>query len=299
MTAPLLIALPGSEGLAPPICDRLGAELGQVEHRPFPDGETYLKYLTKVSERVVTLLCTLDHPDQKFLPLMFAAAAARDLGAREVGLICPYLAYMRQDKQFQPGEAVTSTYFADLLSGQIDWLVTVDPHLHRRAGLDEIYRVPTQVGHAAPLISEWIRREVRSPLLIGPDSESAQWVAAVAQAAKAPYVILEKVRRGDRDVQVSVPEIERWRDHTPVLVDDIISTARTMIETVSHLKAVEMTAPVCIAVHGIFAGNALRDLVAAGASRVVTCNTIPHQTNAIDVTPLLAQGVRAITGRTG
>ncbi|NQV22685.1 MAG: ribose-phosphate diphosphokinase, partial [Rhodospirillales bacterium] len=95
------------------------------------------------------------------------------------------------------------------------------------------------------------------------------------------------------------PEIERWRDHTPVLVDDIISTARTMIETVSHLKAVGMTAPVCIAVHGIFAGNALRDLVAAGASRVVTCNTIPHQTNAIDVTPLLAQGVRAITGRTG
>jgi ribose-phosphate pyrophosphokinase len=294
VTEPLLIPLPGNEHLVAGLAKVLGAEVGGVAIRRFPDGETYLRYEAPVSGRSLMLVCTLDRPDDKFLPLVFAAAAAHDLGVTRVGLVCPYLAYMRQDRRFQPGEAVTSGYFAKLLSSQIDWLVTVDPHLHRRAALAEIYSIPTQVMHAAPLISDWIRKEVSRPLLIGPDSESEQRVAAVARDAGAAHVDLQKVRRGDRDVDVSVPDVARWRDHTPVLVDDIVSTARTMIETVSHLKRESMRPPVCIAVHGIFAGDAYGELMAAGASRVVTTSTVPHATNAIDIAALLAQGVQAV-----
>ncbi len=294
MTRPLLIPLPGNDRVVDGLAKAVGAEVGRVAIRRFPDGETYLRYETAVSGRSLMLLCTLDRPDDKFLPLVFAAAAARDLGASQVGLVSPYLAYMRQDRRFQPGEAVTSTHFAKLLSSQIDWLVTVDPHLHRRGSLAEIYSIPTQVMHAAPLISNWIRDEVKMPLLIGPDSESEQWVAAVARDAGAPHVVLRKVRHGDRDVDVSVPEVARWGDHTPVLVDDIVSTGRTMIETISHLKREGMRPPVCVAVHGIFSGDAFNDLVAVGPGKVATTNTVPHASNAIDITALLAQGVRTI-----
>jgi ribose-phosphate pyrophosphokinase len=291
---PLLIPLPGNDSLVKGLAKALGADIGGLAVRRFPDSETYLRYDSSISGRTIILLCTLDRPDDKFLPLTFAAAAARDLGASRVGLVSPYLAYMRQDRRFQPGEAVTSTYFAKLLSGQIDWLVTVDPHLHRRATLAEIYSVPTQVMHAARLICDWIRSAVPRPVLIGPDSESEQWVATVARDAAAPYAVLQKVRHSDRDVEVSVPDITRWREHTPVLVDDILSTGRTMIETVGHLRREGMQPPVCIAVHGIFAGDAFAELMAAGAGKVVTTNTISHVTNAIDVTALLAQGVSAL-----
>jgi ribose-phosphate pyrophosphokinase len=291
---PLLIPLPGNDSLIAGLAKALGADIGGLAFRRFPDGETYLRYDGSVSGRAIVLLCTLDRPDDKFLPLTFAAAAARDLGASQVGLVSPYLAYMRQDRRFQPGEAVTSAYFAKLLSGQIDWLVTVDPHLHRRAMLAEIYSIPTQVMHAAQQISDWIRNAIPKPVLIGPDSESEQWVATVARDAGAPCVVLQKVRRGDREVEVSVPEVARWREHTPVLVDDILSTGRTMIETVGHLRREGMRPPVCVAVHGIFAGDAFNELMAAGAGNVVTTNTISHVTNAIDITPLLAQGVNAI-----
>jgi ribose-phosphate pyrophosphokinase len=80
-------------------------------------------------------------------------------------------------------------------------------------------------------------------------------------------------------------------------VDDIVSTARTMIETVGHLMYAAMRPPVCIAVHGLFAGDAYPELLNAGASRVVTSNTIAHETNAIDVTGLLADAVRKVVGR--
>jgi ribose-phosphate pyrophosphokinase len=247
----------------------------------------------------VVLLCSLDRPDDKFLPLMFAATTARDLGATSVGLVSPYLAYMRQDRQFRPGEAVTSTYFAQTLALQVDWLVTVDPHLHRRSALSEIYAVPAIALHAAPLVAEWIQEAVKQPLLVGPDAESAQWVAAVARDAGAPHLVLQKTRRGDRDVEVSVPEIERWRDHTPALVDDIVSTAPTMIATVGHLIRAEMRRPVCVAVHGIFAGGAYRELLDAGASRIVTANTVPHETNAIDLTDPLADAILKMVGWAG
>jgi ribose-phosphate pyrophosphokinase len=269
----------------------LATDRGELTLRRFPDGETYVRITSPLRGRHVGLVCTLDRPDDKVLPLLFTAATTRDLGAASVGLVAPYLAYMRQDRRFMDGEGVTSAYFASLISRAFDWLVTVDPHLHRRASLGEIYTIPSEVVHAAPRVSAWIREHVRRPLLIGPDSESAQWVAAVAEAAGAPSIVLEKSRRGDRDVSVTVPDIARWRDHTPVLVDDIVSTAKTMIETVGHLRRLAFTAPVCIAVHAVFSTGAYGELLATGAERVVSCDTIPHPSNEISLIRDLASAI--------
>jgi len=261
---PLLFALSAADGLAQSLAGALGAELGEIEIRRFPDEETYLRYHTDPAGRAVILLCTLDRPNEKTLPLLFAAATARDLGAVDVGMVCPYLAYMRQDRRFHTGEAVTSTIFPGLLSQEADWLVTIDPHLHRHRSLSEIYSMPATVLHAKPLIADWIKRRIAKPLLIGPDSESEQWVSAVAAIADTPFIVLDKVRHGDRDVTVSVPEVARWTDHTPVIIDDIASSAGTMIETVERLRSAGMTPPVCIAVHGVFAGSAFENLIDCG-----------------------------------
>jgi ribose-phosphate pyrophosphokinase len=75
-----------------------------------------LRFACDVAGRSVILLCSLARPNNRILPLLFAADAARDLGAGEVGLVAPYLAYMRQDRRFNPGEAITSQSFARLLS---------------------------------------------------------------------------------------------------------------------------------------------------------------------------------------
>ncbi len=293
---PLLFALPGNTHLADSLVSQLDAERGTLTLREFPDGESYVRIDSPVAGREVVLLCTLDRPNAKLLPLLFLARTARELGATRVGLIAPYLAYMRQDQRFHEGEAVTSRHFAQIVSLFADWLVTVDPHLHRFSDLDEIYSVPNRVVHAAPLISQWVAR-LNTPVLIGPDGESEQWVAAVARAAGAPYLVLQKIRRGDRDVEVSVPDIELHRSRTPVLVDDIISTAHTMIETVGQLKRAGLAPPVCVGVHAVFAGSAYRDLRAAGATRVVTCNTIEHETNAIDVAAVVGTAALELMDR--
>jgi ribose-phosphate pyrophosphokinase len=286
----LFLAMPGNDRLAKSLASDFG-DVGNLETRRFPDGETYLRYAT-IPGGNVALVATLSHPDDKILPLVFAAATARELGARQVGLVAPYLAYMRQDRRFKPGEAVTSRHFAKLISSYFDWLVTVDPHLHRYSSLGEIYAIPNRVVHAAPLISEWIRRNISAPLIVGPDSESEQWVAAVAKAAGAPYAVLDKDRRGDRDVEVSIRDNVQLDGRTPIFVDDIISSGRTMLAAVK-LVASAGAKPICIALHGLFADDSATLLMQAGA-RVVTSNTVPHATNDINVEPLLSAAVREL-----
>jgi ribose-phosphate pyrophosphokinase len=283
----IYFALPGNEELTNTLAKREQAEIGKAELRYFPDRETYVRVLSDVKQKNVVLVCTLHQPDDKLLPLYFLSQTLKTLGAKSVNLIAPYLAYMRQDKVFNEGEGVTSTYFAKLLSGFADSMVTIDPHLHRRSSLAEIYSIPTKVAHAADHISAWIKSNIDKPVLIGPDAESEQWVADVANKAGAHFTVLKKIRHGDNDVEVSVPQVDEYKTYTPVLVDDIISTGRTMIETINHLKKAGMKAPVCIGVHAVFAGNAYYDIQQTGAANIITCNTIPHLSNQIDISDLL------------
>ena len=283
----IYFALPGNEVLTEILAKAAQAETGKVELRYFPDKETYVRILSDVKQKNVVLVCTLHLPDDKLLPLYFMSQTLKSLGAISVNLVAPYLAYMRQDTIFKAGEGVTSAYFARLLSGFANSLVTIDPHLHRRSSLAEIYSIPTRVAHAANHISAWIRNNINNPVLIGPDAESEQWVADVAKDAGAHYTVLKKIRHGDSDVEISIPDVALYKTCTPVLVDDIISTGRTLIETILHLKQAAMKAPVCIGVHAVFAGNAYQNILEAGAEKVITCNTIPHPSNQIDVSDLL------------
>lgn len=278
------------------MAEGLGGEVGSLCVRAFPDGETYVRLEDDPRGRPVILCCTLHRPDIHVLPLLFAARTALDLGASSVGLVAPYLAYMRQDARFLPGEAITSSLFAELLSVGVDWLVTVDPHLHRRRSLAEIYSIPAVALSAVPLVAEWIHANVDHPVLVGPDAESAQWIERVAPLLDAPSVVLEKTRTGDREVTIASRTLEACAGRTPVLVDDIVSTGQTIAQTVRLLRQAGLRAPACIAIHAVFAKDAAAAIESAGAGRLVTTSTIAHRTNAIDVTALLVEGARRGAG---
>ena len=290
MSRRLLLPLPGAEAFAERLVLAGGFELGELATRQFPDGERYVRLGFNPAGREVDIVGELSRADDRFLTLAFAADALRELGAREVGLIAPYLGYMRQDARFQPGEAITSRTFARLLSGLVDRLVTVDPHLHRFAALSELYTVPPVTLHAAPLIGEWIAREVEAALIIGPDAEAEQWASQVAARANAPFAVLTKQRFGDREVRIALPDLAPFAGRRPVLIDDIASSGRTLVAASTALQAQGFPPPICVVVHAIFGEDAFARVTQA-ASRVVSTDTIPHATNAISVAPLIADAL--------
>lgn len=291
MTAIIVFASPEQEELAHGLAARLPASLGRLETRSFPDGESYVRIDSPVDGCDAVIACGLDHPNSKIVPLLLLASALKEAGARRVVLAAPYLAYMRQDRAFRFGEAVSARVFARLLSSYFDGVVTVDPHLHRIHNLNELFVVGALAVAAAPALAEWILKNVGTPALVGPDSESEQWVSDVAGRVNCPYVVLEKIRRGDRDVEISLPNSESLHGRSPVLIDDIVSTARTMIAATRHILQLGLPAPVCVGVHAVFSGDAFEELTGAGAGRIVTCNTVRHSSNAIDIRPLMAAAI--------
>lgn len=288
---PIIFDFPVPSALGEKVRELIEGEEGKFQIRSFPDGESYLRVETDVLGREVIVNASLFHPNDWILNLFFLADALRLQGAKRVGLLAPYLSYMRQDKVFQSGEALTSVTFAHLLSTYFSYLVTVDPHLHRYHSLEEIYSIPTSVVRAAPLITEWIRENVENPFLIGPDEESAQWVKEVA--GEFPYIVLKKVRYEDGHVAISWPEVVDLGDKAPVLIDDIISSGSTMIQAIHHLKD-SMSPLFCMAIHPVFSGNSYQELINTGVKGIITCNSILHPSNQIDLSPLLAQALISI-----
>ena len=288
---PIVFTLFGNSHFANALHETLGYEIGELSLHQFPDGETSVNINSPIQNRDVIFITSLEHPDPKFLPLLFSAETARALGAERIGLVALYLPYMRQDRQFHLGESVTSTYFARLISEYFDGLITIDPHLHRWHALNEIYSIPAKALHATHSIAKWIKHHVTLPVLIGPDAESAQWVSEIAEIIKVPFLILKKERKGDRQVETSMPEVQAYQHHTPILIDDIISSGVTMIETVNHLKLLQMSPPICIGVHALFAEHAYDKLLQAGVERVVTCNSIMHPSNEIDIKDDLVRSI--------
>lgn len=299
MRSCVVLPFPGNEACAASLARALGADLGALTLRAFPDGETLATVTAPCAGRDVVLVATLDRADAKTVPLVLAAGAARDGTAARVVLVAPYIAYMRQDVAFAPGQGVSARHYARLVSAHFDGLVTVDPHLHRLRSLDDVFTIPSRAVRSAPALAAWISAHVDRPVVVGPDAESEQWVADVATRAACPHVVLMKTRRGDRDVSVSPAGLDPAERRTPVLVDDIVSTGHTLVEAVRGLVAEGHAAPVCLAVHGVFADDAVAALRAAGAARVVTTNTIPNAVAEIDVTPLVAAAVADLLAEGG
>lgn len=294
MKSSLLLIYPGNESLGKKIAEQTGCEVADFELRSFPDGEMYFRLLSYVKDREVFILCSLDRPDEKMLRLCLIAGAAREHGALSVNLIAPYLGYMRQDSVFKPGESILAKHFGTYLAGNFDSLITVDPHLHRIDSLSRIYPFPSKVIHAAPAIAKWIKQTVPDAFLIGPDAESQQWVAEVASKVGCPYIIGKKERLGDRNVSVHLPDLNYLHHLAPVILDDIISTGCTMRQIVERVNTIAFRTVVCVGVHALFAGDAYQELQKAGAKQIVTCNTIAHESNAIDIASLVCEAIETL-----
>ncbi|MDL2336918.1 MAG: ribose-phosphate diphosphokinase [Pseudomonadota bacterium] len=295
ITAPgCVLAFDDERQLASSLALALGLPLALIERHRFPDGELKLR-LPAVLPPCVVLLRSLHQPNEKLVELMIVAPAARELGAQRLLLVSPYLAYMRQDIAFAPGEAVSQRHIAGWLASRFDAVVTVDPHLHRIASLQEVMPACRAVSlSAATLIGEWVAQQVSRPLLLGPDEESEPWVREAARACSpaADHGWCVKQRRGDRDVEVVLPPALNCKGRAVVLIDDVVSTGHTLMAAARLVLAAGALSVDVAVTHALFVGDALAELHASGVGQVWSTDCVPHASNAISVVPLIAHALR-------
>ncbi len=288
----IIAATPDNLSSARELARQMNVELAPIYVNEFPDGEIKVR-ATKAAARVI-LFHRLDHPRGKLLPLVFAASALRDLGAREIVLVAPYLCYMRQDKAFKTGEAVSQCAIANLLSQWIDHIVTVEPHLHRTKNLASLFpNIKTTTLSAAPLLATLIGQSASTSntLLIGPDVEAHSWTKRVAAKADIPFVILSKKRFGDRNVEITISDSAEFSAKQAFIIDDIVSSGATLCAAAAVLRQRGVSRIEALSVHALCGESDLKKFKDSGIARLQSTDSVPHQTNAISVIPTLAKAL--------
>lgn len=285
--APIVLGFPSYREPAQRLAVAAGMGYADVAIHRFPDGESLVRLPQRLPQNVI-LCCSLDRPNDKLIELELAAATALQLGADRLTLVAPYLCYMRQDTAFHPGEAVSQQIIGELLARRFDTVITVDPHLHRTPGLQQAVPVRRAVAlSAAPAMAARLASRSDSPLLIGPDEESEQWVSAIAAPGGLDYGVAHKRRLGDRSVQVELPHLDCAGRHA-VLVDDVVSTGRTLLEAARQLRARGAESVSALVTHALFIGDAQDRLQEVGVRDICSTDSVGHSSNKIHLAALLA-----------
>lgn len=270
------------------IAKKLKVRHSELIVNKFPDDELLIKFNSKLkNEDVVLVQSFYSNISDCLIEAILAAATAKELGAKKIILVAPYFPYLRQDKRFHSGESVSQGIIAGMVERYFDSAYIIDPHLHRKDSLNEIFKIKSIKLTANDLIADYIKKKIKNPILIGPDSESYKWARNVAEKIGAESRILTKKRYSSYHVEVKLNKKVDLMDKNVVIVDDIVSTGHTIIEASKLLRKLGAKKITCICVHGIFTGNALGKF-RKNKIDVISTNTIPNKMAGIDVSGIIA-----------
>jgi len=286
-------SLPSCAGDAKRLASRLGLALQEISLHRFPDGEMRVTVGQAASTTII--YASLDQPNDKLLAILFAAEALRRADARRLVLLAPYLCYMRQDTAFHEGEAISQRAVGRLIAATVDRVITVDAHLHRTSDIRAVFPgIEAENLSAMPAIADALRITGFDPatIVVGPDAESRPWVSDLAGRLGLAHAVAQKIRRGDRAVEIGFAEPALVAGRPVLLVDDIVSSGGTLIACAKALLAAGASAVDAVITHALFPPEMASGFAEAGIRSIRSTSSVPHPTNSIPLDELLANSLR-------
>ena len=116
-------------------------------------------------------------------------------------------------------------------------------------------------------------------------------MSQAAASLSAPYRLFSKTRLGDVDVRLTLERPEDFSGRAVALVDDICSSGGTLIKATEMLRNAGARDIIVCVTHALFDQTTTDKLRAAGASSIMSTDSVLHPTNAIALAPLLADAL--------
>jgi len=289
--------IPGmsAQTLAARIAVELDCKVSSCEFKRFPDGELYTRVLDDIKDEALTIVQSI-RTDSDLVCLLQLIDAVEEASETNLDIVIPYLGYARQDKKFEPGEAISARAIARSICavGVIDTIYVINVHnrdVLRYFNAD----TDTKELNAAPLIGDYIaKREIPSVVVIGPDGGATELAKAVAAPRGFDYDVLEKMRISSEEVKIKLPKKLSLsvEGKNIVIVDDIISTGGTISEAASMLRAQGANDIYVACVHGVFVQNAIPRMQNAGVKEIIATDTIESEFSKISVAKMVADELK-------
>ena len=268
MTPPLLLTMPGFDHALEP--GSAGLEVAAVDPERFANGELLLRLPRPASGRSCILVGSVTPPEHRLVTLLLAADTLKRHGAARVRAVLPYLAYARQDRP-QPQTSLACAWLGGLFRASgVDDVLTVDVHSGEAARL---IGIPLSSLSSAALLASFL--DVHdAAVVVAPDRGARARARELADALGSGHRVawLDKRRTPEGVVHTALHgELGPYA----VVVDDILDTGGTLVSCCRELRrhGVQM---IDIAVtHGLFTGEAWRELLELAQTIHVT-DTVPE-----------------------
>ncbi len=262
-----------------------------VKSNQFPDGEFNLSIKSNPKGKTVVIISSMAlNPNQDIIKTILLGGIVKDFGAKKVILVATYFPYMRQDTHFYNFDSFSSRYITKLFD-VFDKVITLDPHLHR---IKNLKILSNKLSHITVngVVANYIKKKFKDNFtIVGPDGESSQWSEPIAKMLGKNVVVLKKQRFSSFRIKVHEEGTHKFQKHV-VIVDDIISTGRTLAGALQLARKEGAKKLYCIGIHGLLVGNAI-ELITKHA-KLITTNTIPTKFSKIDVSPAIVEELKKV-----
>jgi ribose-phosphate pyrophosphokinase len=263
--------------LAQRIAEQLGVELGQVELKPFANGETYCRYDESIRGADLFIVQTgCDPIDRNLMELFLMIQAARLGSAKRITAVIPLFPYARQDRKAKPREPISARFVADALQvAGADRILTMDLHAGQIQGF---FTVPVDHMTAMPLFARHFRDlglHGDGIVSVSPDAGRAKQAVRFAEKVESEFAIMHK-SRPSHDVAAVTEIAGRVRGKKAIVGDDVIMTGSTMMANVRALEEHGAEEVWIYATHGVFCDGSLEKFAEADAIKgIVVTDTVP------------------------
>lgn len=287
---------PASENLGRKVAALLGVTAVQMEYKRFPDGEFYIRFAEEIRGEDVVIVQTTGPPqDSNFLHLILLADAAKDLGAKSLIAVVPYVAYGRQEERYRSGEAVSANTVLKLIREVgVDLFITADfhdPKLLASAGkrFENISAIPSLAQHI-------LQYKLDGAFSLAPDDGAQAFVKTTSKILKGDWGWLEKTRdkvTGKVSFELKALNV---KGKDAVVFDDIISTGSTMVQAVKALKDQGANRVYATCVHPLLIGDAKENILRAGATAIIGTDSVQSSVSTVSIAPLVAEALQRWRG---
>ena len=304
----MIIGGSSSQDLAASVARELGEKLCYVETRKFPDGERYLRISESVENEEVTVIQSTGYPqDENLMELIFMIANLKDLGAKKVRVVVPYMGYARQEKRFNPGETISAKIVCEMIeSAGADEFITFN--IHEKCVLD-FFNIPARNIAAMPDIADYLnkkffKKEDAKPLIIAPDKGAYGFAQEISEIIGCDCTYLTKVRLGPDKVETKIVDVrcdsesentvnvDSVKGMHAIIVDDIIATGGTIVNAINILKQYGASSVDVCCVHPILTNNGATRIYAAGANKIIGTNSLSSDTSRVSIASSIADALR-------
>ena len=280
-----------SENLAKELSKKIKANFVKSEIRVFPDGESKITLIGKLSKKKSIVVQSIYPPvDTNLVQALSLITKAKE-NSSEVIAVIPYMGYARQDREFLPGEIVTMNVLGKLFkSAGASKIIIVD--IHSLIGL-KYFTIKTKNVTAIPDLAEYFKKlSLKNPLVVSPDQGGKERAKEFAKEFNSDYIALEKIRdKKTGKVKIKTKNLAEVENRDLILVDDMISTGGSIIKATQFLKKQKCKKIYVACTHALLMNDAENKIKKAGVTSIISTNTIPGKTSKVDISKAIAKAI--------